>query len=546
MKVQVKEDKEISKMMKLRFGRVRGPSALLFLVIAVLALALAAACGDDDDEEPAAAAAGQEEVAAATAAAESAESEAAAARAEAEAAQAAVAEAQTEAEAAAARATAAEAETRAAAAEARAAEAEARAAEERATAAEAVEKRGVIKIGLPFELSGIWSIYGIPEANAVRLATKEINSGHAMCDFCEPGGGVLIGDTLYTVELVERDTRSEPGPSIAAANELIEDIGVKFIIGPALDHFGIKIQELTNPRQVIMMGSPSIYSSVLTPESVRPDQPLETTKRYLWKTLPHNDVRDDILIGGMIDMIERIGGVEVNTAAILISDDLTGAEIGDSVVKWTEKVGVEVLEMVFYPPETKDFSPFLTRIKALNPDVLHLWYKPDDAVIQLVQAVELEVAKSYSMFSVEPGIVKQALPDGSNAVVAMNCLPICWGEISSQANADYWERWQASGYPLDTAAGVSGLYYDPTFMLVEAMKNAGTITDTEAIVIELEKITRNGLIPGMRFNNAHTNNTMGFDLCLEKENVWTCELWNPTAGEHNRGLTMAEIGYPEG
>ena len=508
-------------MLKLRLGTLKGRSAAFLLVVVAFALALGAACGDDDDTgasasaaaaAQAAAQAAEAETAAAETAAQSAQAEAAAARAEAEAAQAAVAGAETEAEAAAARATAAEAETRAAEAEARA-----------AAAAPAAE--GIVQIGLPFELSGVWTVYGIAEANGVRLATKEMNSGHELCDFCEPGGGIRIGDTVYRIELVERDIRSETAPAIAAANELIDDIGVNFIIGPALDQFAIKIQELTNPRKVIMLGSPSVFTDILTLESVSFDGPLETTKRYLFKTHSENPVREKIIVEGAINLINTVLP-GTSKSVILISDDAAGKSIGPSAQTAMENAGHEV-ELLYYPPGTTDFGSFLTRVKELEPDIVQLWYNPDDAMVQIQQAQEFAVGPAYFMYGVDPGAFRQLFPDGLDVPVVVACIPKCWGEASSQKATDYWDRWVKAGYPLTPAGATSLLYYDFTYMLAKAWKDAGTVTDTDAIVRALEKVERDGVMGQLKFNDRHIANH-GFDLCLQLNNEWDCEFVLPS------------------
>ena len=319
-----------------------------------------------------------------------------------------MAEAETEAEAAAARATAAEAETRAAAAETRAAE-------ERATVAEAalaaepepaVTKTGTVRIGTVMPLTGGGlAFYGISEMNGVRLAVEMINGGEARCveaGICEPGGGFIVGDSLYTIELVERDHRSDHNVGVTATTELVRDEGVKFIFGPITHGTAMATQEITQPEKVLHLMATSILSSadgVLTPESAGPGG----DKHWLFQMEPAEHIRSTITAAGVLDLL---GAQPGDLSMILATDDPGGKFLSEFYNGVMEALGQETKDVVFYPPGTTDFSPFLTRIKASEPDFLHVWYIVADSVFIMPQALELEVAKGgYMVIGPDPRLV---------------------------------------------------------------------------------------------------------------------------------------------
>lgn len=66
-------------------------------------------------------------------------------------------------------------------------------------------KTGEVEWGFMFELSGgLLQFFGQPTGDGVKLAVKEINEA----------GGFQVGDTIYTIRLIERDTQSAlPRPS---------------------------------------------------------------------------------------------------------------------------------------------------------------------------------------------------------------------------------------------------------------------------------------------------------------------------------------------
>src|SRR3990172_8294125 len=87
-----------------------------------------------------------------------------------------------------------------------------------------VTKTATVRWGFMFEESGgLLENFGKPTGDGVELAVKEINEA----------GGFQVGDTIYTIELVKRDTRSDVQNTIAVATELVRDEKVNVIWGPA-------------------------------------------------------------------------------------------------------------------------------------------------------------------------------------------------------------------------------------------------------------------------------------------------------------------------
>ena len=72
-----------------------------------------------------------------------------------------------------------------------------------------------LKIGWMFEASGPPEVtgFGVPTGDGVKLAVQEINDA----------GGFQVGDTVYTIKLVEYDTKSTEQDTIANTQALIRD-----------------------------------------------------------------------------------------------------------------------------------------------------------------------------------------------------------------------------------------------------------------------------------------------------------------------------------
>jgi ABC-type branched-subunit amino acid transport system substrate-binding protein len=86
-------------------------------------------------------------------------------------------------------------------------------------------KTAELKIGWMFEASGPPEVtgFGVPTGDGVKLAVEEINEA----------GGFQVGNTVYTIKLIEYDTKSTEQDTIANTQALVSDDGVKVIFGPA-------------------------------------------------------------------------------------------------------------------------------------------------------------------------------------------------------------------------------------------------------------------------------------------------------------------------
>jgi ABC-type branched-subunit amino acid transport system substrate-binding protein len=175
--------------------------------------------------------------------------------------------------------------------------------------------------------------------------------------------------------------------------------------------------------------------------------------------------------------------------------------------------------LIKYPPETKDFTPLLTRTKALQPDIVHFWYNGDSTLIAYPQAVQLDVAPGYFLFGTDPRVWRERGLK-SSAPITLSCVPVCWGAPPFQAAKDYFDRYFALGAPKGVQSSVSLLYYDYVGWFVRAMEEAGTVDDTDKIVAQMEKMKYQGVVSQvpLYFNNKHQM-TFATEVCLVQPNT---------------------------
>lgn len=354
--------------------------------------------------------------------------------------------------------------------------------------ARAQDAAGTIKIGVVAAESGAFVSAGHTLPAGVSLAVKEINDA----------GGVQIGDKRLKIELIKRDDRTDIATAIAATQELVRDEKVAAIFGSETHDFTLAMAKITQPAKVLHFAGNSTLGKVLTETSVAKGG----EDHYLFQSEPQEFQRSGSTARGVLSLLTPLVDRPLKKSVMIVGNDATGQFLSSYYLTALKAEGQEVPEIIFYPPDTTDFSPFLTRAKSLTPDVVHFWYNGDSTLTALPQALELGVAPSYFLFGVDPGIWKERGLT-ADVPVAMSCVPVCWGESSNAKSKQYFDAYFAAGAPKGVTSSVSLLYYDYVHFLAEAWEKAGS-TDPDKTVEALMTIHHKGVVSDdLAFNATH-------------------------------------------
>jgi ABC-type branched-subunit amino acid transport system substrate-binding protein len=334
----------------------------------------------------------------------------------------------------------------------------------------AQDKTGVVRIGMNESLSGQFQPVGVPPGAAVRLAVKEINDA----------GGFVVGDTKYTLELVETDNQSEPASAIAGVTKLVEDEGIKFIFGPTQSGMAIQTAEVTVPADVIQFSAASLWQSRGLLND--PDKPL------LFGTQNPVPAITTFDIAGM----KELGAKKV---AVISQDDETTKSTMPSMTEDAKAAGIEVIQILF-PTNATDLTSYVSRAKAEGADMIYYFF-PQARVSEVLRAtLDLQAAPTFGGRAINP---KAAV---SEAIGKPIPIPFYSSFSSPSFEFPPNEKVQAFrdrllAFEPAVAGGhatFSFFSYDFVPMLVEAMKKAGTVEDTAAIGKALHEITYDGVI----------------------------------------------------
>jgi branched-chain amino acid transport system substrate-binding protein len=361
-----------------------------------------------------------------------------------------------------------------------------------------------LKIGVVAAESGSFVSAGNTIVAAAKLAAAKINGE----------GGIHVGNDTYMIKLYIRDNRTDPNVTVAAAQELVNDIGVKAIWGTETHDFSIAMAKITGPAQVLQFSGNSSLGSALNAQSVAPGGWLH----YAFQTEPQEWQRSGSTAKGALQLLTPMMAKPPTNSVVLVGNDATGDYLSSHYVKALEADGQKV-ELVKYPPDTTDFLPILTRVKGMHPDIVHFWYNGDETLTAFPMAEQIHVAPAYFLFGVDPGIYA-ARHLTASVPVAMSCVPECWGGPKRPAVQDYFSKYFASGAAKGPQSSVSLLYYDYFFMYAKALEEVGSVDKPDAVVDALLKMRYQGVVsPVPLVFNANHQVTFATEVCVVKPNT---------------------------
>ena len=361
----------------------------------------------------------------------------------------------------------------------------------------AVTQRAVLNWGWMFELTGPPQVqgFGEPTSDGVKLAVQEINAD----------GGFQVGDTIYTINLVERDTQSDIARTLAATTELVQDEQVCVIWGPAT--LGEpEATQITQQARVIHLcpcqqREQTALSSV---EQAHGESQWAFQTLLPFSLLIENAARDFI-----------VDYPDFHTMALICQNSVTGRDICERTKDAYEGVGVEVVaDIQYFPVGTTDYSPFLTKLVNEDPDYLFNYDDPLSTANIVRQALELGVGRLH-LVTVPANLAEALVGRPLTVPVSAGAAPRQFVQPTTQEAADFAERYKEfKGGQLPLAGFVSLMTYDYVYMLAGAMQQAGTVEDTTAIAKALETLHYDGVAEDDLFFNSRHLAVHGTEPCI--------------------------------
>jgi branched-chain amino acid transport system substrate-binding protein len=196
-----------------------------------------------------------------------------------------------------------------------------------------------IKIGFPVPLTGPFSAEAQDQVRCGELAVKEFNDNG--------------GFNGRKAELLVRDDKLNPGEAATRTLELIEKDKIDFIVGSLSAATQLSINAIARERKVIF-------------NSISQSDAINEVKDFSPYTF-HEALNPHLTAGA----VGRYAFPKFGKRVVYLTADYAyGHEMVRGFERAGKALGTTTLADIRHPLGTADFSSFLPRIQALNPDVL--------------------------------------------------------------------------------------------------------------------------------------------------------------------------------
>src|SRR5512136_2406730 len=203
-----------------------------------------------------------------------------------------------------------------------------------------------IKVAILAPLSGPVPTFGVMTRDGALLAIEEWNAK----------GGVLGKKITAVVE----DSQCTPDPAVNAANKVIDQDKVKYIVGEVCSKASIPISEIANSKKVIQ----------ISPTSTNPGVTVGTdgkTKDYIFRACFIDPFQ------GQVGAKFALNTLKAKTAFIMLdqSNDYVKGLATFFEASFT-KGGGKIVGKESYTSTDTDFSAILAKVAAAKPDMIYL------------------------------------------------------------------------------------------------------------------------------------------------------------------------------
>ena len=368
-----------------------------------------------------------------------------------------------------------------------------------------------IVIGVP---TSTGFLEGKEALKAVNLAVEEINAN----------GGVDVGGTKrpFAIESVNiRD--AAPGVPVPEALLGLEKIildkkPVALVVGPFRSEALMAGMDIIAKYKVPLLGTIAMSPASEAKVKKEPEK-----YKYIFRTCLNAKYLVKYLAGTMAFVNKQYG---FNKVYIMNQDVAWARKTAEIITKvYFEKAGWEIVGHEAYPTGTSDFSSALMKVRAKGAQVILPIFDMPQSGTLVKQWNTMKVPALMAGFIsplAGPGAWKTF--DGKIGG-AINCNFEMGSAISSakvpasKAFAEAYEKkW---GVPIEAGHGISPSY-ESVYLLAEAIQRAGSV-DADAIVAELEKTDRVGVMGRIKFDDGHQ---VIYDMDPETSAVAAVIQWN--------------------
>lgn len=321
----------------------------------------------------------------------------------------------------------------------------------------------VLKIGLNYPETGPYAKQGLDQRRSAELAMEEINAA----------GGILGKN----IQLVYRDTKSQPPVAKANAIELYEKEGVEMIFGGSSSGVAIAVGKVAKAQKKLFFGTLT-YSTETTGEE---------GNKYIFRECYDSGMAARVLSAYLK---KNFGGKKY---FYITADYSWGWTTEESFRKYTDTTEKDKHKGMLTKLGTTDFKSVLDAAKEANPDVLVIVQFGRDMENSVKQAFEMGLKKSMQIIvpNMTIDMAEGAGPEAMEGVIS--ATPWYWkvpAEENYPRGIAFVRKYEDKFKRYPSTAGASA--YVILYQYKEAVERAKTF-ETEAVIKALEGHKYTGL-----------------------------------------------------
>ena len=219
-----------------------------------------------------------------------------------------------------------------------------------AAPAQAKVEGDVIILGAAISETGKYSTNGMHTRNGYDLAAERINAR----------GGVKVGGQSYNIRIVYYDDESTPARAAQLAERLIQQDGVKFMLGPYSSGLTKAMAPVTEKYKIPMIEANGASRSLFTKGYRYLFAILTSADQYLASAVDLLAEKSDVLGKKPGDM----------KLALAFENDPFSQDVRLGVVEAAKRHGMKIVIDDKLPKELNDMAAILNKAKAARPDAL--------------------------------------------------------------------------------------------------------------------------------------------------------------------------------
>ncbi|MCY4236742.1 MAG: amino acid ABC transporter substrate-binding protein [Rhodospirillaceae bacterium] len=229
-----------------------------------------------------------------------------------------------------------------------------------------------IVLGSALSETGKYSTNGIHAKNGYNIAVDLINKR----------GGVKVGGKSYKLKIIYYDDESTPARGAQLAERLIRQDGVKYMLGPYSSGLTKAIAPVTEKYRIPMVEAEGASRSLFT-----------KGYRYLFAVLSTSEQYLASAIQLAAEIADRNGKKRSDVKiAMAFENDPFSLDVRAGVLADIRRLGMRVVIDDRLPRDLSDMSATLTKVRALQPDLLVVSGHSKGAATAARQVKELKIA----------------------------------------------------------------------------------------------------------------------------------------------------------